>query len=171
MMIFSPNLLSLKLHRKSIISNNAFFTMIRTTSSSCKHVLRTTTQIRQYAKGKQVDTEVSREGMAEAMKDYLRKTKFPHLNTKKSAQDFKKDEMLANQYSFTWLIKKDKFKKLMRQKEQLRLKALNALPVELRKEAMKNDYTQWPTLLQPVEYLLPPQEGFRLPEEPARNEL
>lgn len=106
-----------------------------------------------------------------AMKDYMRKTKFAHLNTRKSYHDFQKDKALADQNSFQIKIRKEKLRAELKKKAQLKEKALNAMPIELRTEAVKLDYSQWPVLLQPLDYVLPAQEGFRLPDEPAKNEL
>jgi len=106
-----------------------------------------------------------------AMKDYMRKTKFAHLNTRKTPHDFQKDKALADQYSFQINLRKTKFRAELKKRAQLKEKALQSMPLELRTEAVKLDYSQWPVLLQPVHYVLPAQEGFRLPDEPAKNEL
>jgi hypothetical protein len=126
--------------------------------------------VRNYARARELDN-ATRELLSEAMKDYLRKTKFPRLSAKKSKHDIAKEKALADQYSFQLMLRKSRVEEQIKYKKLLKSKALDAMPTELRKEAVKIDYSQWPVLLHPVNYVLPPQEGFLLPEEPAKNEL
>ena len=102
--------------------------------------------------------------MIDAMKDYVRPVSKPRIP--KTPHQFKKDEMLANQWSLLKKIITDKARNDARRRLKLKKAALEALPKELRVEAEKIDWNIIPIQMGVLPHKsLPPQPGYKPPEE------
>lgn len=108
--------------------------------------------------------------MVEAMKDYVRPVDKPRIP--KTPQQFKKDEMLANSWSLLKKTITEKARNDNKRRLNMKKAALEALPKELRVEAEKIDWNIIPIHVGVQPYKdLPPQPGYRPPEESLNIEV